>query len=594
MMQEQLKQQNIKSNLNINPRIIKYGLIYFSIVIGISLLFIAVAAHNVLSYDNIYQGVYIGDMAVGGEQKESITTTLNQKYQNGLEDKKLELLSKERKEKISYSDVGAFYDINNAVSQAYEVGRRGSSLKRLHEIYNAKRNKVIIPLKIQADTQKLEGKVAELASLVNIPVKQYSDKVDNDKLIIAPGVAGTTVNAEKAKTAILDAMNAGGNDPVEIDPELVQPNPIDIEEIYNRVCTEPADAHYEVKNYKLNVVPQIIGKKFDKEQATKIVSDENNKGPYVVPLTLSYPNLTKEALAKNLDATLFKDKLAQYVTSYNPKDAERSTNVILATQKINNIVLGPGDVFSYNQVVGSRTVAAGYQNAKVFVGGTIVDGLAGGICQVSSTLYNAVLKADLEIVSRTNHSLPVSYVPLGQDATVADGSIDFKFKNSTKAPIKIMSSIGGGRLSFEIYGTNADPGKTIEIENETIQSIPFNTKRVEDGNIQQGSTVVQQRGMNGCIVDTYKVVKRDGNVVERKKISRSNYTALDQVEAVGTKQVSVPANAQVPAIQQPSVTQNNESQQAQVVNPPVQADLPQTTPEEQQNTTDTPPASGEQ
>ena len=125
-------------------------------------------------------------------------------------------------------------------------------------------------------------------------------------------------------------------------------------------------------------------------------------------------------------------------------------------------MLKKGEVFSYNNILGERTEARGYSGAKVYAGGEVVDGLGGGICQVSSTLYNAVLFADLNVVSRTCHSLPVAYVPLGRDATVSYGAIDFKFKNPYDDPIKISAVSSGGVLTVGIYGKKQSD-KTVEI-----------------------------------------------------------------------------------------------------------------------------------
>lgn len=128
----------------------------------------------------------------------------------------------------------------------------------------------------------------------------------------------------------------------------------------------------------------------------------------------------------------------------------RVTNIILATASLNNCLLLPGEVFSFNKANGPRTAERGYRHAPVIVGGAVVPGLGGGVCQVSTTLYNAVLRAGLEVVERYPHSRPVGYVPPGMDATVAD-SLDFKFRNSTDRPILIRSSNWGGSIDIRIW-----------------------------------------------------------------------------------------------------------------------------------------------
>ena len=123
----------------------------------------------------------------------------------------------------------------------------------------------------------------------------------------------------------------------------------------------------------------------------------------------------------------------------------------------------PGEVFSYNSIVGERTIAAGYKNAAIYENGQVVDGLGGGICQVSSTLYNAVLYANLEVVERTNHMFLTTYVSGGRDATVAYGSLDFKFKNNRDYPVRIASSVQGGYCTVQIYGLKKEDDYQVEI-----------------------------------------------------------------------------------------------------------------------------------
>ena len=191
----------------------------------------------------------------------------------------------------------------------------------------------------------------------------------------------------------------------------------------------------------------------------------------------------------------FPDVLGQYVSYYNAALYDRSTNVELAAKSINGKVLMPGEVFSYNATVGPRTAERGFKVATIFVGGETAQGLGGGICQTSSTLYSAVLHADLDIVERTNHSLKVTYVPNGMDATVSWGSLDFKFKNSTKYPIRIQCEYGGGTLKVSVMGTKEDKSKSIEV-------------------ISEGS---------GSIYNTYKIYYENGVEVNRKFIARSVY-----------------------------------------------------------------------
>jgi len=564
-MQEPLKQQTVRQLLQINSKYIKYGIIYLLIVLVITTTLIGFAVNNVLSYSDIYSGVYIGDIHVGGYTKESAISAVLDKYEGELSQKSFVIQSKGKRLNVSCADIGAYYDVNAAADKAYKVGRAGNFFRKMKEIYTAKTKHVFIPLDIKADPIKLENKIKELSVQVDIPVQEYSTRIEGNYLYVKEGTSGELIIIEKAKEKILEALNYGYVDVIELNPEVVQPKQVNVEDLYNEVCKEPVDAKYEVQNYKLQIIPHVVGIHFNKEEAAKIIDENRGSGQeYVIPIQLTVPDRTTEILQK----ILFKDQLAQYTTVFNLEDVDRTTNIKLAAKKINDIVLGPGDVFSYNDVVGSRTKEAGFQNAKVYVGGTVVDGLGGGICQVSSTLYNAILYADLEVVSRTNHSLTVSYVPLGQDATVSYGSIDFKFRNNTEWPIKIISKVSGNRLSLELYGVNNEKGKTVSIENQVIQTTPFSVKYTDDPNLEEGKTIVKQKGGNGYVVDTYKIIKKDGKIVERKKISRSTYLPLEQHVVRGSKKVTVPVSPNTPK-------DDNSSKQSEQPVSPVETQAPQ-------------------
>lgn len=159
-----------------------------------------------------------------------------------------------------------------------------------------------------------------------------------------------------------------------------------------------------------------------------------------------YPGLSKDSEGD------YPYELATYTSYYRSSDETRTANLKAAVSKLNNIKIPDDAVFSFNQTVGKRTITAGYETAKVINGGEFVDGLGGGVCQVSSTLFECVLRANVEIVYRTNHSLEIGYVPLGGDATVQWNSKDFKFKNTLGCDVRINMTCEGGKLTCKLYG----------------------------------------------------------------------------------------------------------------------------------------------
>ena len=193
----------------------------------------------------------------------------------------------------------------------------------------------------------------------------------------------------------------------------------------------------------------------------------------------------------------------------------------------------PGETFSYNRTVGQRTVGAGFKEAGAYVNGQVTTAIGGGICQVSSTLYNAVLRANLEVTARTNHMFPVGYVPIGTDATVSWGSPDFKFKNNRNYPVKIVATTGGKNVYIKIFGLKEDSDYEVQIQSYTTGSIPFKTTYTKDASLAPGEEKVVQNGSNGCYSAAYKILKKDGKEVSRTLISRDTYQPHNKVIARG-------------------------------------------------------------
>lgn len=566
-MEERVVGQNIGPVGKVDSKYVKYtkyGLIYFSIIIIIAGIVIGIGAYNTLSYKYVYQGVYINDVHVGGESKASASEKIIQVYQEPLQAKEITLTARGVTKKISCADIDARYNIKQAVLNAYDIGRGGNIFKRLFTISRIKKENVHIMLSVEVDEGKLRSQIKELAKKTDLPVKQHHIEVLEEQIKITNGENGYRLDIDAAVEKVLNAVKKEKFDTIVLTHEVVKPKPIDVDKLYEETYIEPADAYYEVKDYRIEVIPQVIGRKFNKEEAKSLITNNQLKSEFFIPFIFTEPEVFKTELEKQL----FKDMLSTYTTSFNAGYVERSHNIALAASKINGTVLAPGHEFSFNEVVGDRTLEAGYKNAHVYLGDKIIDGVGGGICQVSTTLYNAVLYHDLQVTNRVNHSMPVGYVPFGQDAAVAYGILDFKFVNSTTWPLKIVTNVDTkkGKMTFTLYGTDEKPGKTVEIENVVLKTIPFTVEKEEDPELPEGEKKIKQTGGNGYVVDTYKVIKQDGKVVSRKLITKSSYKPIKQIEVIGTKKVEVPAAVQdeVEKPQKPQLEQEEEVHQEQL------------------------------
>ena len=201
----------------------------------------------------------------------------------------------------------------------------------------------------------------------------------------------------------------------------------------------------------------------------------------------------------------------------------------------------PGDVFSYNDVVGERTAERGFKEATIYVGNSAEDGLGGGVCQVTSTIYYATLRADLEIVERYAHSREVTYVPKGEDATVAWGSKDFKFANNTGFPIKVVTSHKSNNLTVKLYGTQTVAGKKVTIDTTILSKTPFEVVYEVDETLTPGTEKVKSNGYTGYKTESYRVVTINGVEVSRTLENKSTYKKYDKVILHNPKAEDAPA-----------------------------------------------------
>jgi vancomycin resistance protein YoaR len=248
-----------------------------------------------------------------------------------------------------------------------------------------------------------------------------------------------------------------------------------------------------------------------------------------IPVKTLQPKVTATLIQSQLPTTLLSSYSTRFVNNYS-----RTENLRVASKNLYGTLIEPGGTFSFNGTLGERTAEQGYKDALIIVNGKFVPGLAGGLCQVSSTLYNALLFADLNVTERWNHSLKVAYVPMGQDATVNYGMQDLKFVNNTDGYILIKNQMKGQYLSFFIYG-NAEHmvGKKIKVWATLESVIPNKTETIEDNTMLQGEKVIETAGMPGYKSSTY-LQKTDHGVTTTKKISKSYYKPLNTVIRIGT------------------------------------------------------------
>ena len=528
------RSRSVKKN-NINIDFKKVGIpagIALLIIVFISVIFSLLNIGN----NKIVNGVKIGDINVAGLTQAEATEKINT-WKNEIVLKDIKVKYENFEEHINVQELKPDFDTDKLVRDALAVGKSGNIIKDNYEILFTMLFSKQIPLDISLNEQELKKQIKEINSNLPNALEESGYYIEESNLIVKKGKAGNEIEKDKFIELLNNTIK---NENKEINIPIKQSNPteINIDNIYNEIYKETKNAY--ITKDPVEVHPEVNGVDFaiSKEEAKNMLNEQ--KEEYIIPLKITLAETTIEDLGKEA----FPHLLGTFSTTYSMANSNRVNNLELAAEKINGTIILPDETFSYNKVVGQRTIAAGYKEAAVYSGGRVVDGIGGGICQISSTLYNAAIYANLEITERSNHMFFTSYVEVGRDATVSWGSVDFCFKNTRKYPIKIVSTVKNGVVTCQIYGMKEEVEYEIIIDNQVEEVIPFTTKYVKDYEKNENEEEVKQGGSNGAKSITYKIKKYNGAVVSKEILSEDSYSPLDRIIVKGTKKVES-ANAPI-------------------------------------------------
>lgn len=473
----------------------------------------------------IISNISIEGIEVGGLTKKEAEQKILEKIEKNVE-QNIIVKTNDFEYQFQLSQIEAKYDTNKAIEDAYSIGRDGNIFKNNLEIFKRKIKNKNIEVGIDYNQELLDNIINEIAVKIPGAVEKPSYCIEDKKLTITKGKAGNTINKEKFKEEVIKRLELEKqNEPIELEIINVEPEAIDIDKIYSEVHKEAKNAYYTKDPFQ--VYPHVDGVDFDLEAAREMLKED--KEEYVIDLKITIPEITTNKIGNEA----FPDLLSTFSTKYDASNTPRTTNLKLAMNKLNGVVVSPGETFSYNKTLGKRTAEAGYREAGGFAGGRVVQTLAGGICQISSTLYDAVVYANLEIVERHNHMFLAGYVGAGKDATVVYGAYDFKFKNTRKYPIMLKTSIGSGVARIDVFGIKEDVEYEIEISSKILSYTPFKVVRENDSSLAPGKERVAQNGMNGCKSITYKILKLNGKEVSRTVLSSDTYDPMNKIIKVG-------------------------------------------------------------
>lgn len=367
--------------------------------------------------DKIVEGVYIKGVNVSGLTREEATNKISEAFSNQLK-KDITLQHGDFKTTITPEQIEMNFKLSEVIDLAYSIGRTGKIVKDNYDILNANLIKLQITPAYSYNEELLTNFIISTQGNFPDAVKQSGYSIDGSNLIIDKGEKGVSIQAELLKKQIIDTCIdlQGENAIIEIPIIEQEPEKIDLQKIRSEIYKEAKDAYYTKDPF--TIYPHVDGVDFalSLEEAQNQLNN-SSENTITIPLTITKPKVT----TNQIGTEAFPDLLATYSTTFATSNVNRTTNIKLASKKINGVILMPGQTFSYNTVVGKRTAAAGFKSAAIYVNGKVENGIGGGICQVSSTLYNAALRANLQIIKRSNHRFATGYVPLSTDATVSWG-----------------------------------------------------------------------------------------------------------------------------------------------------------------------------
>lgn len=508
------------------------AILFAIIVVVFSVIFALLNMNNV----KITKGISIKNIDVSNLTLEEAKEKLKSNLEKELIPELILKYNDEYNISLDPKQIEFKYNIEDTLNEAYNIGRTDNIFLNNYTVLFTTLFGKKIDITYTYNEELLNNFIDDVNSKLPGLVVEPSYYIEDTKLIVEEGKDGIEVSKVKLKENILNSIEKRNLEDVakdnysqiiNIPTQKAKASSIDMDKVYSEIHRQPQDAYFELEPYKIYPDVDGVDLAISLEEAKKQITGEAQEYQFDLKITKASKTI------KDLGTEAFPYLISSFSTRYDASNTNRSTNLRIAAEKINGTVLLPGEVFSYNKTVGKRTVEEGYKDAKIYADGGVVDGLAGGICQISSTLYNAVLLANLEIVERRNHSFTTSYVAAGRDATVVWGAIDFQFKNSRNYPIKIEASVKNGVAEFRIHGMQEQQEYEISIIPKTTASIPYSTTQIPDPTLAPGQQVPVQAGHLGYKVTTYIVKKLNGVEVSRELLSNDTYQPMKAVVRVG-------------------------------------------------------------
>lgn len=468
--------------------------------------------------------VTIGNTSLRGMTKQEAKQALAAMQQEYLE-KPMVIRVLDSSVELTGKDAKIVLDIDEAVNAAF----RDPSITNLE----------LLPY-LQLDTNAVKAAVEELGAVFNTTFQQTvwavegevpslapdAEDAEGKVLVVKKGIPQYGLDTKKLYNQVLSGYNAYQFQVVG-ECSTLEPEIPDLEAILQEHYIAPVDA---VMDKDFNIQPESYGYGFDVEDAAAKLGAL----PYGETISIPFTRIPAQVTAESLLSTLYTDVLGEFQTPYQgDDDNNRNTNLAVACAAINNVILLPGEEFSYNATLGERTEAAGYKPAGSYVNGLTVDTLGGGICQVSSTLYYCTLLADLKIIERWPHGFISNYTDPGMDASVSWPNADLHFANNTGYPIKIEAYRADGNVTVRLLGTDTKD-YYVEMHYKITSTDPYEIVYEEyppdnEKGYYDGQVLISPYSGYNVLAYKHKYSKADGSLISTSLESTNAYSRRDCV-----------------------------------------------------------------
>ena len=480
--------------------------------------------------DTIYPNVFVAGINVGGMTSEEAVAAVADAVAASYSSATLDVQLPDRTLSFTPDQTNVALDADEAIAEAMAYGRSGNPFSAVLNYFSCRSNERYIDLQtvLNLDTDYIRNRIDELAQEVETTLSP--SKVDVNEaagtITVQVGYPDRQLDTEGLYEAVYNAFMNSDFTTLTWDYQETPCELVDLTPYYEQYCTEVQNAEYDEETHTIS--EEVPGYGFDLEAAQQQLATAEPGSTVVIQMEDIEPEVTKA----DLNSEMFGTSLHKGSTRYT-NNSNRTNNLDLACKAINGTILNPGEIFSFNDVVGERTAAKGYLPATVFVsGGASESELGGGVCQVTSSIYYCSLFLNLEQVHREPHMYVVDYVDLGMDATVYWGSIDYQFKNTLDYPIKIQANIDGGTVNITFWGAE-ELDFTVETDYKILETYPWTTVEELDETKPVGYRERTVSPYTGYKVVAYITVKDlDGNVLESREVY-STYRKRDQVYVVG-------------------------------------------------------------